>query len=87
MCGLTILPADVAKHPRCENCLILLEPELNDKTLCRCGKYHNTPSVRHPEYCRACMGEEIPTGTPKGEAPRVIQEDEFDGYYDDEEED
>lgn len=40
MYGLTILLADVAKHPKCNGCLILLEPEVNDKTLCSCGKYH-----------------------------------------------
>ena len=72
----------MAKHPRCENCLILLEPEFNEKTLCRCGKYHNAPSERDPHFCRVCMGEEVPTGTPKGET-RVEQEDELEDLYDD----
>jgi hypothetical protein len=33
----------------------LLEPELNGKRLCRCGKYHNTPSVTNPSFRRSCM--------------------------------
>lgn len=74
MCGLTILPLSVAKHPRCALCLLLLEPALNEKTLCRCGKYHNAPSIVDPDYCRACMGEEAPTGTPKGEPVRMEDE-------------
>jgi len=65
---------DISNHPRCENCSILLEPELNEKTLCRCGKYHNVPSVQSPTYCRSCMGEEIPAGTPKGEPVRLEEE-------------
>ena len=71
MCGLTILPADVAKHPKCLQCLILLEPAFNEKTVCWCGKYHNAPSVEDPRYCRMCMGEEIPTGTPRGQPERI----------------
>jgi hypothetical protein len=58
MCGRTVLPAGIANHPRCEACDILLEPAFNDKKLCRCGKYHNAPSVFDPKYCRLCMGEE-----------------------------
>jgi hypothetical protein len=77
MCGLTILPADVCNHPKCHGCSILLEPELNDKTLCWCGKYHNAPSIRDPNFCRMCMGEEVPTGTPRGQPVR-IQDDEED---------
>jgi hypothetical protein len=76
MCGKTILPQDVANHPKCDACDILLEPELNEKTLCRCGKYHNAPSVSYPSYCRMCMGEEVPTGTPTGEPVRVCPDDE-----------
>jgi hypothetical protein len=74
MYGLTILPVDLAKHPRCQGCGILLETELDEKTLCRCGKYHNAPSEADPHYCRPCMGEDIPTGTPKGEPVRVEEE-------------
>jgi hypothetical protein len=77
MCGLTILPADLAKHPKCLRCLILLEPEFNQKTVCWCGKYHNAPSLKNPKYCRLCMNEEVPTGTPKGQ-PRRLQDDEPD---------
>lgn len=84
MCPLTIFPADVANHPLCHNCSILLEPEFNEKTLCRCGKYHNAPSEQDPHYCRPCMGEEVPTGTPKGEPMRVEEElSEFQEYDDD----
>jgi hypothetical protein len=43
MCGRTILPADVANHPRCDGCSTLLEPELNEKTICRCGKLNPPP--------------------------------------------
>lgn len=71
MCGLTILPADVAKHPKCKGCLILLEPEFNEKTVCWCGKYHNATSVRDPRYCRKCMGESVPEGTPRGQPERI----------------
>ena len=71
MCGLTILPADVAKHPKCLQCLILLEPEFNEKTVCWCGKYHNAPSLRDPRYCRRCMGEPVPEGTPRGQPERI----------------
>jgi hypothetical protein len=74
MCGRTILPLDIANHPRCHGCSILLEPELNEKTLCRCGKYHNAPSEVDPHYCRLCMGEEIPTGTPKGDPVRTEED-------------
>ena len=74
MCGKAILPADLSNHPRCHGCSILLEPEFNGKTLCRCGKYHNAPSLADPHYCRPCMGEEVPTGTPKGEPVRVEEE-------------
>ena len=58
---------DVANHPLCHNCSILLEPLFNEKTLCRCGKYHNAPSAQDTHYCCMCMGEDVPTGTPKGE--------------------
>jgi hypothetical protein len=74
MCGLTILPANLSKQPRCDSCTILLEPEFNEKTLCRCGKYHNAPSEQDPYYCRLCMGEAVPLGTPKGEPVRVEEE-------------
>ena len=74
MCGRTILPPDISNHPRCENCGILLEPELNEKALRRCGRYHNLPSVQSPTYRRACMGEEIPTGTPSGEPVQIEEE-------------
>ena len=77
MCPLTILPVDVANHPRCENCLILLESEFNENTLCRCGKYHNAPAS-DPRFCRMCMGEEVPTGTPQGEIPRLEDPSEQD---------
>jgi hypothetical protein len=78
MCGLTILPLDVANHPRCDGCSILLEPEQNEKTLCRCGTYHNAVSMLDPHYCRLCMGEEVPTGTPAGE-PERLELSEFAG--------
>ena len=71
MCGRTILLAELSNHPRCLGCFILLEPELNDKTLCRCGKYHNAPSPKDRRFCRQCLGEEVPTGTPQGEPVRV----------------
>jgi hypothetical protein len=71
MCGLTILPADVAKHPKCKGCLILLEPALNEKTICWCGKYHNAPSVKDPRYCRSCMKEPVPEDTPRGQPERI----------------
>jgi hypothetical protein len=76
MCGLTILPADVCNHPKCLACDRLLEPEFNDKTLCRCGKYHNAPAVADSRFCRQCLAEEVPTGTPKGESPRVTDEED-----------
>ena len=74
MCGLTILPADVAKHPKCLQCLILLEPAFNEKTVCWCGKYHNAPSVRDPiplpeMHRRAGTG-----GNPKSCQPERIEE-------------
>jgi hypothetical protein len=78
MCGLTILPASIANHPRCDSCGILLEPACNDRTLCRCGKYHNALSEADSHYCRLCLGEEVPTGTPKGEPVKIEDEDEFD---------
>ena len=74
MCGLTVLPANMSNHPRCDGCSILLEPELNEKTLCRCGKYHNAPSQADRHYCRLCLGEDVPTGTPKGEPVRLEEE-------------
>lgn len=77
MCGLTILPLDVANHPKCKACSVLLEPEFNEKTLCWCGKYHNAPSLQDPRYCRRCKGEEIPTGTPRGR-PVSTEEEEVD---------
>jgi hypothetical protein len=87
MCGRTVLPADVANHPRCEGCSILLEPELNEKTLCRCGKYHNAPSIESPGFCRACMGDDVPTGTPKGEPVKLQEDEEYcqepEEFYDD----
>jgi hypothetical protein len=84
MCGITILPADLARHPRCHGCEILLEPDLNEKTLCRCGKYHNAPSEEDPHYCRLCIGEAVPTGTPKGEPVRREEEPaEFDETLED----
>ena len=46
MCGLTILSADVAEHPKCLGCLIFLETAFKEKTLCCCGKYHNAPSIK-----------------------------------------
>jgi hypothetical protein len=79
MCGRTILPLDVCNHPKCRGCSILLEPEFNEKTLCWCGKYHNAPSVKDSTFCRMCVGEEVPTGTPKGQ-PIRIQDDEEDPY-------
>jgi hypothetical protein len=75
MCGHTVLPAD---HPRCKTCFMLVEPEFNDKTLCYCRKYHNAPSIRDPNHCRKCMGEEVPTGTPRGQPVR-IEDDEEEG--------
>ena len=63
---------------------MLLEPELNEKTLCWCGKYHNAPSRADPHYCCRCMREEVPTGTPKGQPARIAEEPEED-YYDDDE--
>ena len=82
MCGLTILPADVCNHPKCKGCLILLEPEFNDKTLCYCGKYHNAPSLKNPRLCRKCMGEEVPTGRPTSQPARMQhgEDDPNDSY-------
>lgn len=78
MCGqVIVLDSDSpSKHLRCHACLILLEPELNEKTLCRCGKYHNTPAEQDRHYCRPCMGEEVLTGTPKGEPVRISAEED-----------
>lgn len=59
MCARTILPACVAKHPRCAFCTILLEPEFNEKTLCRCGKYHNAPSEIDPAVIQEQLGNVI----------------------------
>lgn len=69
MCG-----RNLTGHPACRGCTILLEPELNDDTLCRCGKYHNAPSVKDPRFCRKCKGEEVPTGKPMGETPSVVED-------------
>jgi hypothetical protein len=80
MCGRTILPAELSNHPRCKTCLILLEPEFNDRTLCYCGKYHNAPSVQDPSQCRKCMGEEEPTGAPRGQPVRIESEEESEIY-------
>jgi hypothetical protein len=74
MCGRTIFPRDVANHPTCHGCEILLEPEFNEKTLCRCGKYHNAPSEQDRHYCRPCMDEPVLTGTPQGEPVRLEEE-------------
>jgi len=63
MCGRAVYPEEVANHPRCDGCSILLEPDFNDKTLCRCGKYHNAPSILDPSFCRMCMGDEVPKET------------------------
>ena len=60
-------------HPSCHGCTILLEPELHEGTLCRCGKYHNTPSKKDPKFCRLCKGEELRTGKPAGEEPSVVE--------------
>jgi len=83
MCGLTVLPADLSNHPRCVSCTTLLEPEFNEKTLCRCGKYHNAPSAKDSRFCRLCLGEEVPTGTPTGEPVRIEDLGEFDDEYTD----
>jgi hypothetical protein len=83
MCGVTILPASLSKHRRCEGCTMLLERELNEKTLCWCGKYHNAPSEQDPHYCRLCMGEDVPMGTPQGQPARVAEEQPEENYYDD----
>lgn len=75
MCGRTILPASLSRHSRCDGCSILLEYEFNEKTICRCGKYHHAPSDQDPSYCRLCMGEEAPMGDPNGEPEHTIDED------------
>ena len=67
---------NLAYHAHCQACTALLEPELNEKTICRCGKYHNAPSVKDPRYCRPCMGEEVPTGRPAGEEPSGVEDGE-----------
>jgi hypothetical protein len=76
MCHLVILPAELCKHPKCIGCEKLLEPEFNDLTLCRCGKYHNAPAVADSRFCRSCLGEEVPAGTPQGEPARLTDEDD-----------
>ena len=78
LCARTLSADADETHPRCDGCDILLETEFTDKTLCRCGKYHNTPSEQDPDYCRLCMGEEVPTGVPKGELVRVIDQEDDD---------
>lgn len=83
MCGLTILPLTLSKHQRCEGCSILLEPERNEKTLCRCGKYHNAPSASQPTFCCLCVGEDVPTGTPKGEVRVDDLSEEPEEYFND----
>jgi hypothetical protein len=75
MCGKAILPADLSNHPRCHGCSILLEPEFDGKTLCRCGKYHNA-RASPIYYCRCCLGRTSPRGTPKGEPVRIEAEEE-----------
>ena len=81
MRDLTSLPADVAKQPKCKGCRILLEPACYEKTICWCGKYHNAPSVKDPRYCRKCMKESVPEGTPKGQPERIEEVSEILLYY------
>jgi len=78
MCG-----RNLTKHPACEGCSILLEPELTRSTLCRCGRYHNAPSDRYPSYCRSCKQETPLTGKPEGEPPTVEDGEETNEYLND----
>src|ERR1039458_4391201 len=71
MCGKAILPADLSNHPRCHGCSILLEPEVDGKALCRCGKYHNAPGVADL-LLPVLPGEDIPTGDAEGRAGQEI---------------
>jgi len=60
----------------CRKCTLRLNPRMDDTTLCRCGKWHNVPSVADPRFCRRCMGEEVPTGKPTGEEPSLVEDGE-----------
>jgi hypothetical protein len=49
---------------------------MDDTALRRCGKFHNVPSEVDPQFCRRCMGEEVPTGKPSGEEPSEVEDGE-----------